>query len=62
MNENPASVSSKEELTERLIYGLERIKNGKTLTLEEVVAFIQKLKTSTSRQADDTNPIPLHNS
>lgn len=49
-SKNPASVSSKEELIERVNYGLEQIKNGQTVSHEEVVAYMKKLKASTSRQ------------
>ena len=59
-SKNTASVSSKEELTERVNYGLEQIKNGQTVTHEEVVAYIKKLKASTSKGGNDTDPNPLH--
>ncbi len=57
---NPALVSSKKELTDRVNYSLEQIKNGQTVTHEEEVAYFKKLKTNSSRQGNDTNPNPLH--
>ncbi|CAN5233551.1 hypothetical protein BH09BAC1_BH09BAC1_12630 [soil metagenome] len=41
---NPASVTSKKELTERVNYGLQQIKNGETVVHEEVVEYMKKLK------------------
>jgi predicted transcriptional regulator len=59
-SKNPASVSSKEELTERINFGLEQIKNGQTVTHEEVVAYMKKLKASSAKGGNDTNLNPLH--
>lgn len=41
---NPASVSSKEEIRERVYAGLDQIDRGETVAHEEAVAYIKKLK------------------
>ncbi len=43
---NPASVSSRQEIQERLNYGLRQIENGQTVAHEDVVEYIKKLKGS----------------
>ncbi len=41
---NPAYVSSKEELKERIEVGLRQIEQGNTVAHEDVIAYISKLK------------------
>lgn len=41
---NPASVSSKEELKQRINYGLQQIEHGQTVAHEDVVEYIKMLK------------------
>lgn len=42
--QNPASVSSKEELRDRVYAGLDQIERGETVAHEDVVEYIKKLK------------------
>lgn len=57
---NPASASSKQEIQERINYGLRQIDNGQTLSHEEVVAYMKKLKAGTLKGGNNPNPNPLH--
>lgn len=41
---NPASVSSKEELKERIYKGIEQLDTGQTVAHEDVVEYIKQLK------------------